>query len=111
MMSQGLGLMNQQFQEKISSMQDIIELDGDTVWHPYSAMGKGLPVFAVASAKGVRLRLADGRELIDGMSSGWCAIHGDNNPQVISAMLLQWLQLSLVLFGGLSHDPAGRLGQ
>jgi len=103
--------MNQQYQETISSMQDIIKLDGDTVWHPYSAMGKELPVFAVESAKGVRLRLADGRELIDGMSSWWCAIHGYNHPQMNSAMQHQLQQMSHVMFGGLTHEPAVKLAQ
>ncbi|MDJ0833120.1 MAG: aminotransferase class III-fold pyridoxal phosphate-dependent enzyme, partial [Gammaproteobacteria bacterium] len=54
--------------------------DRDYVWHPYSAMHSANPVFAVESARGVRLTLADGREIIDGMSSWWCAIHGYNHP-------------------------------
>lgn len=103
--------MKQQYQQTITSMQEIIGLDDKYVWHPYSAMGKGLPVFAVESAKGVRIRLADGRELIDGMSSWWCAIHGYNHPQMNSAMQHQLQQMSHVMFGGLTHEPAVRLAQ
>jgi len=62
--------------------ETLLQLDRQHVWHPYSAIGADLPVFPVASAKGVRLRLSDGRELIDGMSSWWSAIHGYNHPEL-----------------------------
>ena len=51
-----------------------------SIWHPYSAIDSDTPVFPVVSASGVRLTLADGRELIDGMASWWCVIHGYNHP-------------------------------
>ena len=94
--------MNQETQDiaKASMMgyDDILQLDSDYVWHPYSAMGKDQPVFAVESAKGVRLRLADGRELIDGMSSWWCAIHGYNHPLLNEAIKGQLEKMSHVMF-------------
>ncbi len=89
---------------------DVSGLDQKYVWHPYSAMGKGDPV-AVQSAKGVRLRLADGRELVDGMSSWWCAIHGYNHPVLNAALKAQLSDMAHVMFGGLTHEPAVRLAQ
>ncbi len=81
-------------------------LDRRHVWHPYSAIDSPLPTYPVVSAQGVRLRLADGRELIDGMSSWWCAIHGYNHPEMNRALKEQIDTLAHVMFGGLTHEPA-----
>ncbi len=83
--------------------------DRDYVWHPYSSMDAGNPLFAVDSAHGVRLRLADGREIIDGMSSWWCVIHGYNHPQLNQAIQQQLESIAHVMFGGLTHQPASQL--
>ncbi|MDH3342987.1 MAG: adenosylmethionine--8-amino-7-oxononanoate transaminase, partial [Gammaproteobacteria bacterium] len=83
--------------------------DNKHVWHPYSAIDSGLPVFPVESARGVRLRLADGRELIDGMASWWCAIHGYNHPVLNQAINNQLESMAHVMFGGLTHRPAVEL--
>ncbi len=58
----------------------LLEFDAQHIWHPYSAMHSKVPVYPVISAHGVRIRLADGRQLIDGMSSWWCTLHGYNRP-------------------------------
>lgn len=86
--------------------QQLLALDNAHVWHPYSAIGAGLPIFPVASANGVRLKLVDGRELIDGMSSWWSAIHGYNHPVMNRALQAQIEKISHVMFGGLTHEPA-----
>ena len=82
------------------------EIDQQHIWHPYSAMHADLSAYRVASASGVRLQLADGRELIDGMSSWWCVIHGYNHPEMNAALQRQLQQMAHVMFGGLTHDPA-----
>ncbi|GAA4053139.1 adenosylmethionine--8-amino-7-oxononanoate transaminase [Nonomuraea soli] len=88
---------------------DILALDREHVWHPYAA--PGTLVHQVVGAKGVRLTLADGRELIDGMSSWWAAIHGYNHPRLNQALRSQLDSMAHVMFGGLTHEPAVRLAQ
>ena len=81
-------------------------IDKNHIWHPYSAMNSDLAIYEVESAKGVRLKLKDGRELIDGMSSWWCMIHGYNQPEMNKALEQQVKKMSHVMFGGLTHEPA-----
>ncbi|MEW8027328.1 MAG: adenosylmethionine--8-amino-7-oxononanoate transaminase [Candidatus Thiodiazotropha sp.] len=95
----------------MSENLDWIEFDKQHIWHPYSAVGSDLPVFPVVSADGVRLRLTDGRELIDGMSSWWCAIHGYNHPKLKRAIQQQLDTMPHVMFGGLTHQPAVELAK
>lgn len=90
---------------------DLISRDQARVWHPYSSINSALAPFPVASAKGVRLRMADGRELIDGMSSWWCAVHGYNHPELNAAIAAQLDDMAHVMFGGLTHEPAVRLAE
>ncbi len=92
-----------------SNPVDLLDLDRRHVWHPYSAMPPSSPPLAVASAAGVRLRLADGRELIDAMSSWWCAVHGYRHPMLDAAVREQLELMAHVMFGGLTHEPAVRL--
>ncbi|MBV8933919.1 MAG: adenosylmethionine--8-amino-7-oxononanoate transaminase [Kutzneria sp.] len=88
---------------------ELLALDRAHVWHPYGAMPGRVPPLVVESASGVRLRLADGRELVDGMSSWWSAIHGYRNPMLDDAVRDQLGRMSHVMFGGLTHEPAVRL--
>jgi adenosylmethionine-8-amino-7-oxononanoate aminotransferase len=89
--------------------EELIALDRAHVWHPYGPMPGLVDPLVVDSAAGVRLRLADGRELVDGMSSWWAAIHGYRNPVLDKALADQAGRMSHVMFGGLTHEPAVRL--
>ncbi|WP_435824032.1 adenosylmethionine--8-amino-7-oxononanoate transaminase [Actinoplanes missouriensis] len=88
---------------------DLIALDRAHVWHPYGPMPGRTDPYLVESAAGVRLRLAGGRELVDGMSSWWAAIHGYRHPVLDAALAEQAGRMSHVMFGGLTHEPAIRL--
>ena len=85
--------------------------DRQHVWHPYSSMLDPPAVFPVVSAAGVRLTLADGRTVIDGMSSWWTAIHGYNVPELNAATTAQLQAMAHVMFGGLTHAPAVELAE
>jgi len=85
--------------------EELLALDRAHVWHPYGSLPPGAPPLLVESASGVGLRLADGRELIDGMASWWCAIHGYRHPALDAAARGQLERMAHVMFGGLTHEP------
>ncbi|PPA58874.1 adenosylmethionine--8-amino-7-oxononanoate transaminase [Micromonospora chalcea] len=91
--------------------EEILDADRRHVWHPYAAMPSAGAPYVVDSAQGVRLRQGDGRELVDGMSSWWAAIHGYRHPALDAAVTGQLGRMSHVMFGGLTHEPAVRLAR
>lgn len=89
----------------------ILSFDQAHLWHPYTSLLNPLPCFEVTSAKGVMLKLADGRELVDGMASWWACIHGYGVPALDNAITDQLQRMSHVMFGGITHAPAVTLCQ
>jgi len=90
----------------VEATEKLIELDRERVWHPYAPMPGTQRPLVVESARGVRLRLAGGGELVDGMSSWWAALHGYAHPALDAAAREQLGRMSHVMFGGLTHEPA-----
>ncbi len=83
----------------------------DHLWFPYTPMAGTPPPFEAVTTEGVRIRLADGTELIDGIASWWTACHGYNHPHILAAMAAQLERMPHVMFGGLAHEPAMRLAR
>ena len=92
-------------------MTGLVERDRRHLWHPYASVVDAPPVLPVVDAHGTRLVLADGRELVDGMSSWWAAIHGYRHPVLDRALHEQIDRFSHIMFGGLTHEPAVELAE
>lgn len=88
-----------------------LAFDAAHIWHPYTSVAHPPLLHEVVSAEGVRLTLSDGREIVDGMSSWWAAIHGYNHPRLNQAASSQLDRMSHVMFGGLTHEPAVNLAR
>ncbi|TPE54680.1 adenosylmethionine--8-amino-7-oxononanoate transaminase [Maribrevibacterium harenarium] len=93
------------------STNQLIELDKQLLWHPYTSMTHPAPHFLVERAEGSTITLATGEQLIDGMSSWWSVIHGYNHPTINQAIQEQLQHFAHVMFGGFTHKPAIELAQ
>ncbi|SFR64385.1 adenosylmethionine--8-amino-7-oxononanoate transaminase [Thiomicrospira sp. ALE5] len=85
------------------------QLDQQHIWHPYSTLPARQPALEAVDTNGCSIQLADGRVLLDAMSSWWSAIHGYNHPNILAAAHDQLNQMPHIMFGGFSHQPASEL--
>ena len=95
----------------LSELNELLFFDRKHLWHPYASMTEPPPVNFAVSARGTRIRLADGTELLDSISSWWCVCHGHGQPRIMNAIRAQTEKLSEVMFAGFTHEGAVRLAQ
>ena len=89
--------------------ESLLAFDREHIWHPYTSALHPLTAREAVATQGTRIRLRDGRELVDGMASWWCAVHGYRHPYLMKALREQAARMPHVMFGGLTHEPAVRL--
>lgn len=92
-------------------MKNLLEFDRKHLYHPYASTTEPPPVLEVRRAEGVFIELADGRKMIDGVSSWWCVAHGHGHPAIVAAMERQLKAFSQVMFAGFTHGPAAELAE
>ena len=88
-----------------------LDIDKAHVWHPYNALPSKTKILPVKSTNKTSIFLEDGKELIDGMSSWWSAIHGYNHPKLNEALKKQVDIMPHIMFGGLAHEQSSILSK
>lgn len=96
---------------ELAARPDLASRDAVALWHPYTQHATEDQPLAVVGARGATLELADGRQIVDGISSWWCCLHGHGHPRLIDAMTKQAQRLDHVLFAGATHEPAVALAE
>jgi adenosylmethionine-8-amino-7-oxononanoate aminotransferase len=95
--------------DRVEWARDQRAMQSTCLWRPYTQMKTAAPPLEAVATEGVRIRLADGRTLIDGVASWWTACHGYNHPHIQEAVRRQLADMPHVMFGGFTHGPAERL--
>lgn len=96
---------------EVFNLEEMLALDKQFIWHPYTAFGSPGHILPVKSASGVRIQLENSRELIDGISSWWSCLHGYNHPLLNQAVTSQLSKMAHVMFAGFTHEPAVTLAK
>ena len=94
-----------------TASEQLLRFDREHVWHPYTSAVAPLRTREAVSTGGARIRLRGGENLVDGMASWWCAVHGYRHPVLMRALHDQASRMPHVMFGGLTHEPAVGLAQ
>lgn len=93
------------------SYKNLLERDHAVIWHPFTQSGMQQDMLPVMRAKGATLYLSSGEELLDGISSWWCNLHGHGHQAIVEAARKQCELLDHVLFAGCTHEPAVQLAE
>jgi adenosylmethionine-8-amino-7-oxononanoate aminotransferase len=91
--------------------RELVTRDARVLWHPYTQHGLERDPLPVVGARGAWLELADGRRVLDAISSWWATLHGHGHPRIVAAIAEQAQRLDHVLFAGATHEPAVRLAE
>jgi adenosylmethionine-8-amino-7-oxononanoate aminotransferase len=92
-------------------MDSLIKKDRDTIWHPFTPLTTTIDPILVTDARGIYLNTANGRKIIDAISSWWVNLHGHAHPHIAAALSEQAKKLEHVIFAGFTHEPAIQLAQ
>ncbi len=92
-------------------MSELVERDRKVIWHPFTQEKTAPPPLPFKSARGTRLFLEDGREILDMACSWWVNVHGHAHPKIAKAIHRQAAEMEQVIFAGFTHEPAVRLAE
>lgn len=92
-------------------MINLSDIDKSNIWHPFTSLESPDSPIVISSAEGIYLHTADGRKIIDAVSSWWVNLHGHSNPVIADAIANQARKLEHVIFAGFTHEPAIRLSE